>query len=69
MGQNGPRSVGLPDRQPGDALMKNVMLSDRGKVPALGQGMWMMDKRRERRTAEMEALRRGENGSAEAVTT
>lgn len=39
--------------------MKTVTLSDGEKVPALGQGTWMMGERRDRRAAETAALRTG----------
>lgn len=39
--------------------MKTVKLPDGTRVPALGQGTWMMAKRRDRRADEIAALRRG----------
>lgn len=39
--------------------MKNVTLPGGEKVPALGQGTWMMGERRERRSSEIAALRAG----------
>lgn len=39
--------------------MKTVMLPGGGTVPALGQGTWKMAERRDRRTAEVSALRAG----------
>jgi diketogulonate reductase-like aldo/keto reductase len=39
--------------------MKTVTLPDGEKVPALGQGTWMMGERRDRRAAETAALRAG----------
>jgi diketogulonate reductase-like aldo/keto reductase len=39
--------------------MKTVMLPDGEKVPALGQGTWMMGERRDRRSAEIAVLRTG----------
>ena len=39
--------------------MKTVTLPDGTSVPALGQGTWMMAERRDRRTDEIAALRRG----------
>ena len=39
--------------------MKTVLLPDGEKVPALGQGTWMMGERRDRREAEVAALRKG----------
>lgn len=39
--------------------MKTVLLPDGEQVPALGQGTWMMGERRDRRAAEIAALRTG----------
>jgi diketogulonate reductase-like aldo/keto reductase len=39
--------------------MKTVLLPDGEKVPALGQGTWMMGERHDRRAAEIAALRIG----------
>ena len=39
--------------------MKTVLLPDGEKVPALGQGTWMMGERHHRRAAEIAALRAG----------
>jgi diketogulonate reductase-like aldo/keto reductase len=39
--------------------MKTVLLPDGEKVPALGQGTWMMGERHDRRAAEIAALRMG----------
>ena len=39
--------------------MKTVMLAGGERVPALGQGTWMMGERRDRRAAEIAALRTG----------
>ena len=39
--------------------MKTVTLPSGEKVPALGQGTWMMGERRERRSSEIAALRAG----------
>ncbi|MEG3086316.1 aldo/keto reductase [Sphingomonas sp. PB4P5] len=39
--------------------MKTVTLPDGEKVPALGQGTWMMGERHDRRAAEIAALRAG----------
>src|SRR6188768_251228 len=39
--------------------MKTVTLPDGEKVAALGQGTWMMGERRDRRAAEIAALREG----------
>jgi diketogulonate reductase-like aldo/keto reductase len=39
--------------------MKTVTLPDGEKVPSLGQGTWMMGERRDRRAAEIAALRAG----------
>jgi diketogulonate reductase-like aldo/keto reductase len=39
--------------------MKTVLLPDGEKVPALGQGTWMMGERHQRRAAEIAALRMG----------
>jgi diketogulonate reductase-like aldo/keto reductase len=39
--------------------MKTVLLPDGEKVPALGQGTWMMGERHDRRAAEIAALRTG----------
>jgi diketogulonate reductase-like aldo/keto reductase len=39
--------------------MKTIRLPDGAKVPALGQGAWMMAERPERRAAEIAALREG----------
>lgn len=39
--------------------MKTVALPDGTRVPALGQGTWMMAERRERRADEIAALRKG----------
>jgi diketogulonate reductase-like aldo/keto reductase len=40
-------------------MMNTVTLPDGEKVPALGQGTWMMGERRDRRAAEIAALRAG----------
>ncbi len=42
-----------------ETMMKTVTLPDGEKVPALGQGTWMMGERRERRSSEIAALRAG----------
>jgi diketogulonate reductase-like aldo/keto reductase len=42
-----------------EAIMKTVILPGGEKVPALGQGTWMMGERRERRASEIAALRVG----------
>jgi diketogulonate reductase-like aldo/keto reductase len=42
-----------------EAVMKTVTLPSGEKVPALGQGSWMMGERRERRSDEIAALRAG----------
>jgi diketogulonate reductase-like aldo/keto reductase len=42
-----------------EAMMKTVTLPSGEKVPALGQGTWMMGERRERRSSEIAALRAG----------
>ncbi len=39
--------------------MKTILLPDGERVPALGQGTWMMGERSERRAAEIAALRTG----------
>ncbi len=39
--------------------MRDVTLADGDTVPALGQGTWMMGERRDRRAAEIAALRTG----------
>lgn len=46
-------------RHPSATLMKTVTLPDGEKVPALGQGTWMMGERRDQRAAETAALRAG----------
>ena len=43
----------------GETLMKTVVFPDGEKTCALGQGTWMMGERRDRRTAEIAALRTG----------
>jgi diketogulonate reductase-like aldo/keto reductase len=43
----------------GEPIMKTVSLPGGEIVPALGQGTWMMGERRDRRTAEIAALRAG----------
>jgi diketogulonate reductase-like aldo/keto reductase len=43
----------------GEPIMKTTSLPGGEIVPALGQGTWMMGERRDRRTAEIAALRAG----------
>jgi len=43
----------------GEPIMKTVSLPGGEIVPALGQGTWMMGEQRDRRTAEIAALRAG----------
>jgi diketogulonate reductase-like aldo/keto reductase len=59
MSRNALPGVEPPGRLMSETSMKTVTLPGGEKVPALGQGTWMMGELRDRRTAEIAALRTG----------